>query len=126
MEEKFKVGNILEDTITKERFKVLEVSGSFPYAFVDMLHLDLGLRFGNFANNLTELVLIKQIKFEYQVKKPIHLFDSDTRERFEVKELIYPCDPNKSDRENLDDAFCKACELGAEPNKEVRWKFIEE
>ena len=80
---------------------------------------------GNFANNLTELVLIKQIKFEYQVKKPIHLFDSDTRDRYEVKVLMHPCDPNKSDRENLDDAFIKACELGADPNKNVRWKFID-
>lgn len=60
MEEKFKVGNILEDTITKERFKVLEVNGSFPYAFVDMLHLGNGLKYGNFANNLTDLKLIKE------------------------------------------------------------------
>ena len=68
--------------------------------------------------------MAQQIRFQYQVKKPIHLFSNDTRERYEVKELMYPCDPNKSDRENLDDAFCKACELGAEPNKQVRWKFI--
>lgn len=66
-----------------------------------------------------------QIRFQYQVKKPIHLFDTDTRERYEVKELMHTCDPNKSDRENLDDAFCKACDLGADPNKQVRWKFIE-
>lgn len=45
------------------------------------------------------------IKFQYQVKKPIHLFDRDTRERYEVRELIHICDPNKSDRENIDDAF---------------------
>lgn len=62
MEEKFKVGNILEDTITKERFKVLKVSGSFPYAipFVDMLHLGNRLKYGTFANNLTNLKLIKE------------------------------------------------------------------
>ncbi len=66
-----------------------------------------------------------QIRLQYQVKKPIHLFDTDTRERYEVKELMHTCDPNKSDRENLDDAFCKACDLGADPNKQVRWKFIE-
>lgn len=52
------------------------------------------------------------------------MFSMNDRERYEVKELIHPCDPNKSDRENIDDAFCKACELGAEPNKQVRWKFI--
>lgn len=52
------------------------------------------------------------------------MFSMNDRERYEVKELIHPCDPNKSDRENIDDAFCKACELGAEQNKQVRWKFI--
>jgi hypothetical protein len=61
--------------------------------------------------------MAKQIKFQYQVKK----FFED---RWEVKELIHECDPNKSDRENLDDAFSKACGLGADPNKQVRWKFI--
>lgn len=63
--------------------------------------------------------MTKQIRFQYQVKK---FFD----DRWETKELMHECDPNKSDRENLDDAFCKACELGADPNKNVRWKFIEE
>ena len=63
--------------------------------------------------------MAKKIRFQYQVKK----FFED---RWEAKELMYECDPNKSDRENLDDAFCKACELGADPNKNVRWKFIEE
>lgn len=63
--------------------------------------------------------MAKQIRFQYQVKK---FFD----DRWETKELIHECDTNKSDRENLDDVFCKACELGAEPNKNVRWKFIEE
>ena len=65
-----------------------------------------------------------QIKFQYQVRKPVPMFSNDTRERYEVKELLHECDPNKSDRENLDDAFCKACDLGANPNKQVRWKFI--
>ena len=63
--------------------------------------------------------MAKQIRFQYQVKK---FFD----DRWETKELMHECDTNKSDRENLDDAFCKACELGADPNKNVRWKFIEE
>ena len=64
-----------------------------------------------------------QIKLQYQVKKPIHLFSND-RERYEVRELLHTCDPNKEDRENLDDAFSKAIDLGADPNKQVRWKFI--
>lgn len=64
-----------------------------------------------------------QIKLQYQVKKPIHLFSND-RERYEVRELLHICDHNKEDRENLDDAFSKAIDLGADPNKQVRWKFI--
>ena len=55
MEEKFKVGNILEDTITKERFKVIKVNGEMPFAYVTMLHLGNGLEYGNFANNLKDL-----------------------------------------------------------------------
>jgi hypothetical protein len=66
-----------------------------------------------------------QIRLDYQVKKSLPFFSRDTRERYEVKTLLYDCDPNKSERENLDDAFCKACELGANPNKQVRWKMIE-
>ncbi len=65
-----------------------------------------------------------QIKLQYQVKAEKPIFSNDTIERYEVKELLHDCDPNKSNRENLDDAFCKACELGANPNKQVRWKFI--
>jgi hypothetical protein len=67
----------------------------------------------------------KRIIFKYQVKSPRSMFSND-RERYEVRELTHECDPNKSDRENLDEAFIKACELGADPNKNVRWKFIEE
>lgn len=59
-----------------------------------------------------------KIKIQYQVK----LFESG---RYEVRELTHDCDPNKSDRENLDDAFVKACELGANPNKQIKWKFYE-
>lgn len=69
--------------------------------------------------------MARQIVFQYQVKRPLPMFSNDTRERYDVKELTHECDPNKSDKENLDDAFIKACELGANPNKNVRWKFIE-
>jgi hypothetical protein len=65
-----------------------------------------------------------QIKLQYQVKQQKPIFSNDTIERYEVKELLHECDPNKSDRENLDDAFCKAYDLGANPNKQVRWRFI--
>ena len=66
----------------------------------------------------------KKIKFQYQVKQVKEMFSVSTIERYELKELIHVCDPTKSDRENLDDAFCKACDLGANPNKQVRWRFI--
>lgn len=66
-----------------------------------------------------------KIKFQYQVKKTQHMFELNSFDRYEVRELIHICDPNKSDRENLDDAFAKACELGADPNKQVKWKWIE-
>lgn len=65
-----------------------------------------------------------QIKLQYQVKAEKPIFSNGTIERYELKELLHDCDPNKSNRENLDDAFCKACELGANPNKQVRWSFI--
>jgi len=65
-----------------------------------------------------------RIKFQYQVKIKPHLFEFHSVERYEARELIHTCDPNKSDLENLDDAFSKACELGCDPNKNVRWRFI--
>lgn len=58
-----------------------------------------------------------QIKLQYQYKSVLS-------ERYEVRELMHDCDPNKSNRENLDDAFVKACNLGANPNKQIRWRFI--
>ena len=68
--------------------------------------------------------MAKRIIFKYQVKSV--RFELNSVERYEVRELTHECDPNKSDRENLDDAFVKACDLGADPNKQVRWRFIEE
>ena len=69
--------------------------------------------------------MARQIRFQYQVKVPLPMFSMNDRERYEVRELLHKCDPNKSDKENLDDAFINACELGADPNKNVRWRFIE-
>jgi hypothetical protein len=80
-----------------------------------LISLVISLEFRIFAKNYNNMA--RQIKFQYQVKK---VFE----DRWEAKELFHPCDPNKSDRENLDDAFCKACDLGADPNKNVRWCFI--
>jgi hypothetical protein len=64
------------------------------------------------------------IILQYQVKSPMHLFENN-KLRYEVRELEHQCNPNKSFRENLDDAFDKACELGCEPTKQIRWKFVE-
>lgn len=64
-----------------------------------------------------------KIKLQYQVKS--REFRMFSVERFEARELIHECDPKKTDRGNIDDAFAKACELGAEPFKQVRWRFIE-
>ena len=60
---------------------------------------------------------MKKIRFQYQVKK---LFS----DKYEVRELIHECDASKSDRDNLNDAFSKACDLGADPNKNIKWKFV--
>ena len=68
--------------------------------------------------------MTKTIILKYQVKAEKPIFSNDSLERYKLRELKHVCDPNKSDRENLDDAFCKACELGANPNKQVRWSFI--
>jgi hypothetical protein len=70
--------------------------------------------------------MAKKIKFQYQVKHTEYGFGNYEKKSWEAKELIHECDPNKSHRENLDDAFSKACELGCDPNKNVRWRFIEE
>lgn len=70
--------------------------------------------------------MAQQIRLQYQVKKTEYFVGNTHRDSWELKELIHPCDPNKTDRDNLDDAFSKACKLGADPNKNVRWRFIDE
>lgn len=57
------------------------------------------------------------IRLKYQVKKTF-------RDRYEVCVLEHVCDSSKSDRENLDDAFDKACSMGCDPNKNIMWNFI--
>ena len=56
MDERFRVGNILEDVVTKERFKVIEVCGE-EIAYITMLHLRYGLLYSQFSNQLDSLVL---------------------------------------------------------------------
>ena len=61
--------------------------------------------------------MAKQIKLQYQVKI---MFEN----RWETRTLTHDCDPKKDDIDNFDDAYLKACELGADPNKNMRWRFI--
>ena len=44
--------------------------------------------------------------------------------RFEVRELIHECDPNKTTQENLNDAYEKALKMGLVNDKQIRWKMI--
>ena len=44
---------------------------------------------------------------------------------YEVRALEHTIDPAKSFCDNLDDAFAIACERGADPNKNIRWKVEE-
>ena len=60
-----------------------------------------------------------KIIFQYQAK--VNFID-----KWEVRELIYNCNPNKTDKENLDGAFEKACSLGCDPNKNAKWKFVDD
>ena len=70
--------------------------------------------------------MAKTIRLQYQVKKTEYFVGNTHKDSWELKELIHPCDPKKSDKENIDDAFDRACKLGADPNKNVRWRFIDE
>ena len=63
---------------------------------------------------------MEYVRLQYQVKK----LSDGTVDRYEARELLHPCDSNKSDKENIDDAFDKACEVGAVPYKQIRWKFV--
>ncbi len=59
-----------------------------------------------------------KIKLEYQVRD---IFS----DRYEVCELEHEIDGSKEFRDNLDDAFSKACDLGADPNRQIRWRVID-
>lgn len=48
-----KIGDILEDNVTNESFKVLNIEGEGEYAWVTLLNLENGLEYSNFLNNLT-------------------------------------------------------------------------
>ena len=58
-----------------------------------------------------------QIKLKYLYK--------DYKGNYEVRELLHECDPNLSDGENFDNAFVEACKKGADPQKNIQWKYIE-
>lgn len=48
-----KIGDILEDNVTNESFKVLNIEGEGECAWVTLLNLENGLKYSNFLNNLT-------------------------------------------------------------------------
>lgn len=66
-----------------------------------------------------------KIELQYQVKHTEYGLGNYSKASWEAKTLIHDCNPNKTEQENLDDAFSKACELGADPYKNIRFKFIE-
>lgn len=61
------------------------------------------------------------IILQYQV--PRH--EIGWRTTYEVRTLEHPIDPAKPFRDNLDDAFAIACDRGADPNKNIRWRTAE-
>lgn len=67
----------------------------------------------------------KQIRLQYQVKHTEYGLGNYEKNSWEAKELIHDCDPKKDNIDNFNDAYLKACELGADPNKNMRFKFID-
>ena len=65
------------------------------------------------------------IILQYQVPHREYGLGNCCKTTYEVRTLTHPIDPVKSFRENLDDAFSLACERGADPNKQIRWKEIQ-
>lgn len=61
------------------------------------------------------------IILQYQV--PRH--EIGRRTTYEVRTLEHTIDPAKPFRDNLDDAFVIACDSGADPNKNIRWRTAE-
>ena len=64
------------------------------------------------------------ILLKYQAKHTEFSLGNHCKVSWEAKELTHNCDPNKTFLENLDDAFCVACERGCDPNKQIRWKEV--
>ncbi len=66
-----------------------------------------------------------KIKLQYQVKHTEYGIYNTCKVSYEVRELYHDIDTSKDFRTNLDEAFSEACELGAEPNKQIRWQTID-
>lgn len=62
------------------------------------------------------------IILHYQV--PHH--EIGRRTTYEVRTLQHTINPAKPFRDNLDDAFAIACDRGADPNKNIRWRTVED
>lgn len=65
------------------------------------------------------------IILQYQVPHREFGLGNHCKTTYEVRTLEHPIDPAKPFRGNLDDAFAIACERGADPNKNIRWRTAE-
>lgn len=68
----------------------------------------------------------KFIKLLYQVPRTDFFLGNTSRTIYEIKTCYQEVNESISDRENIDNAFSKACELGADPNKNIKWSTITE
>lgn len=65
-----------------------------------------------------------KIKLQYQVRHTSYGIYNHCKVSYEVRELEHVIDDTKDFRSNLDEAFSKACDLGADPNKQIKWNTI--
>lgn len=67
---------------------------------------------------------MKKILLQYQVKHKEYGIYNHCKISYEVKKLYHEIDEDKDFRTNLDEAFSKACELGADANKMIKWQVV--
>jgi hypothetical protein len=65
-----------------------------------------------------------KIKMQFEVK----VYNDHKMQdwHYEVKEIVHECDPNKSSRDNLHDAFEEAERNGHDYRRTTRWSYINE
>ena len=65
------------------------------------------------------------MQIEITFQKPTYVGFLVSELRYELETFTHQCDPSKSEYENLNDAYDIAISKGHQPNKNIRWKFIE-